>query len=580
MSVYSGPEVVNNGLVLALDAANIKSYTGFNFTSPARMNNSTTYSSLYSITVNSSGRFVAVGQSSGATNYPIFATSSDGSTWTTPANMNGSTTGAIMTSVAVNSSGLFVAVGWRPTTAYPIFATSSDGSTWTTPANMNGSTTQAQMNALTVNSSGLFVAVGSSGGLGSVPLYATSSNGSTWTTPASMNGSSTYAIMTAIAVNSSGLFVAIGYDSVQAPLYATSSNGSTWTTPARMNGSATIAYMQAITVNSSGLFVAVGYDSSGAGVFATSSNGSTWTTPARMNGSAITVRMESVAVSSNGLFVAIGIDGNNDPSPGRFATSSDGSTWTTPANINNSSATNNINGIAVNSSGLFVVIGTDSVYGASTYSTNILKWNDISGSAIDGTLVNTPTFNGANGGYISFTYTSNQNVTFSSSSTIQFLNTLPYTLEAWVYPTRNPGAGNYTGIFNREDSSVGAVRDGYNLWFLGSATTQTSFTSERFAAGVQTYSTFNIDSSLSVNNWQHIVATYNGATVKIYRNGVFYNSVASTGNITNNVKTLEIGMRSTQPFDGRIALAKIYNTALTDEEIVNNFNAHRGRFNL
>ena len=529
MSVYSGPEVVNNGLVLALDAANIKSYTGFNFTSPARMNNSTTPSSLYFITVNSSGRFVAVGQSGGAANYPIFATS-------------------------------------------------SDGSTWTTPANMNGSTTQAQMINLTVNSSGLFVAVGYDSV--QTPLYATSSNGSTWTTPARMNGSSTYAIMTAITVNSSGLFVAVGYDSVQAPLYATSSNGSTWTTPARMNGSATAAYMNAITVNSSGLFVAVGYDSSGAGVFATSSNGSTWTTPARMNGSAITVRMESVAVSSNGLFVAIGIDGNNDPAPGRFATSSDGSTWTTPANINNSSATNNINGIAVNSSGLFVVIGTDSVYGASTYSTNILKWNDISGSAIDGTLVNTPTFNGANGGYISFTYTSNQNVTFSSSSTIQFLNTLPYTLEAWVYPTRNPGAGNYTGIFNREDSSVGAVRDGYNLWFLGSATTQTSFTSERFAAGVQTYSTFNIDSSLSVNNWQHIVATYNGATVKIYRNGVFYNSVASTGNITNNVKTLEIGMRSTQPFDGRIALAKIYNTALTDEEIVNNFNAHRGRFNL
>ena len=73
--------------------------------------------------------------------------------------MNGSTAVAIMNSVTVNSSGLFVAVG-QNINNYPVYATSSNGSTWTTPTQMNGSSTYAEMQAVTVNSSGLFVAVG------------------------------------------------------------------------------------------------------------------------------------------------------------------------------------------------------------------------------------------------------------------------------------------------------------------------------------------------------------------------------------------------------------------------------------
>jgi hypothetical protein len=64
-----------------------------------------------------------------------------------------------MYGVTVNSSGLFVAVGFRPTSTYPVYATSTDGSTWTTPANMNNSSVAAPIYSITVNSSGLFVAV-------------------------------------------------------------------------------------------------------------------------------------------------------------------------------------------------------------------------------------------------------------------------------------------------------------------------------------------------------------------------------------------------------------------------------------
>ena len=189
-------------------------FHGFN--TPALMNGSSTFSAMNSVAVNSSGLFVAVGY--GSNNYPVYATSSNGSTWTTPATMNGSSVQAFMYSVAVNSSGLFVAVGYN-NSFYPFYATSSNGSTWTTPALMNGSTTVAIMNSVAVNSSGLFVAVG--GNTSSYPVYATSSNGSTWTTPALMNGSTAVASMFGVTVNSSGLFVAVGYNNSHYPVYAT-----------------------------------------------------------------------------------------------------------------------------------------------------------------------------------------------------------------------------------------------------------------------------------------------------------------------------------------------------------------------
>jgi hypothetical protein len=76
-----------------------------------------------------------------------------------------------------------------------------------------------------------------------------------------------------------------------------------------MNGSTAYAPMVAITVSSAGLFVAVGYFGLFVNepVYATSTNGSNWTTPALMNGSTANLAMEGVAVNSAGLFVAVGL---------------------------------------------------------------------------------------------------------------------------------------------------------------------------------------------------------------------------------------------------------------------------------
>jgi len=205
---------------------------------------------------------------------------------------------------------------------------------------------------------------------------------------------------------------------------------------------------------------------------------------------------------------------------------------------------------------------------------------DISGNGNNGTLLSGPIFIKDNRGALEFDNTKTQYLNFSNSSSLQFLNRSPYTLEAWVYPTRNPGASNWTGIFDRE-SNPGVGRDGYNIYFLGSSGTQTYFTTERFVAGSAAVSSITLDQSVSVNNWSHLVATYDGTSLSLYRNGSITGTPStSTGNITNTSKALTIAIRGGQPFGGRISNAKIYNRALTASEIQQNYNATKSRFGL
>jgi hypothetical protein len=215
-----------------------------------------------------------------------------------------------------------------------------------------------------------------------------------------------------------------------------------------------------------------------------------------------------------------------------------------------------------------------------TNNSAVLGLSDLSGRGNFGTTANSPTYSSANGGYIDFDYTQSENVTFSNTSSLQFLNRLPYTLEAWVYPTRNPGANNWTGIFDRE-SDAGSGRDGYNLYFVGSAGTDTYFFTERFTSGTYNQSSVTLSQSITVNNWHHIVGTYDGTTLSLYRNGSLVGTPATTtGNITNTSKSLTIGVRGGNYFGGRISNTKIYNRALTAAEISQNFNALRSRYGI
>jgi hypothetical protein len=90
-------------------------------------------------------------------------------------------------------------------------------------------------------------------------------------------------------------------------------------------------------------------------------------------------------------------------------------------------------------------------------------------------------------------------------------------------------------------------------------------------------------STTDVNDgqWHHGVATYNGSQVKVYVDGVLESTNSRSGNQTPS--SLRVGSNnagSSEFFNGDIPLVKLYNRALTADEVRNNYNQYRTRFNI
>jgi len=85
--------------------------------------------------------------------------------------------------------------------------------------------------------------------------------------------------------------------------------------------------------------------------------------------------------------------------------------------------------------------------------------------------------------------------------------------------------------------------------------------------------------NLTVGKWHHIVGTYDGATVRIYVDGVERDSLAVTGNIGSTTTPVRIGAGSgspvsgEEPFDGTIDDVRIYDRGLSPDEILSMFNS-------
>ena len=94
----------------------------------------------------------------------------------------------------------------------------------------------------------------------------------------------------------------------------------------------------------------------------------------------------------------------------------------------------------------------------------------------------------------------------------------------------------------------------------------------------------------NINGWQNIVFTFDGTLtgnsnrLKIYLNGI-NQTVSYTGTIPASVNItgkLQVGRRhwSAAQSQGSVSNVSIYNRVLTAQEILQNYNAMKGRYNL
>jgi hypothetical protein len=211
----------------------------------------------------------------------------------------------------------------------------------------------------------------------------------------------------------------------------------------------------------------------------------------------------------------------------------------------------------------------DSYSGAET------AWNDISGNSNNGTLINGPTYNSANGGNIIFDGT-NDTTNFGNILNIG-LNS--WTMSCWVKFTT--GTGTF-GIMGK--TSLRSFFGRYVL-YVDAGNIYTLF---------QPSGNYTVTTSITPyldGKFHNISMTINRTDfLTLYVDGISRGTpvdVSSTNNINLNTSTdfLYVGSYADSTgqspslfLNGSISNASIYTRALSATEILQNYNAFKGRY--
>ncbi|HYD35103.1 MAG TPA: DUF2341 domain-containing protein [Vitreimonas sp.] len=188
--------------------------------------------------------------------------------------------------------------------------------------------------------------------------------------------------------------------------------------------------------------------------------------------------------------------------------------------------------------------------------------NDLGANGFDGTITNATWVPGQIGGALDFA--GNACVSTSTSSTLNPTSTM--TVETWVY--LNANQGSFASLISRDGESAARA---YSIE-LGNA--GTNRLRVWFGAGGSP-KVVDSTSALALNQWYHIVGTYDGSSVKLYINGRLDNSLSTSGTITTNTDTLAFGCSSQlngEYFNGKLDHVKIYNYARSQAQVAYDYN--------
>ena len=183
----------------------------------------------------------------------------------------------------------------------------------------------------------------------------------------------------------------------------------------------------------------------------------------------------------------------------------------------------------------------------------------------------------------SFVFTDNSSHRLYNSSFTGFYNLSSASGTLWVNRAASNGSGNIYALMSYAVSSY----DNYVLYALGEPSTDQLL----WGPTGSTQAT-SLSNSAPIGSWTNLTWTKQaGQFVKMYKNGVlvYTNNTSDSVAITTNNGYFAIGQEqdtvgggfdTTQDFPGKVAMAAIYNRALTDQEVLDNYNNTKSRFGL
>ena len=208
-------------------------------------------------------------------------------------------------------------------------------------------------------------------------------------------------------------------------------------------------------------------------------------------------------------------------------------------------------------------------------------WNDLTVTQNNGTLTNGPTFDSGNGGSIDFDGTSDI-VEFGSSNLITGDNCQNFTLSGWAKWT-STGTG-YIASVKRSASDSSLISLTANAQNNNTAATGRAGMMMRNAANSAFIYTY-YNGGYNDGVWHNVVAVVDGSSAKLYVDGIERGSHSSgMQSVTGNTAKFTVGAfaisNMLHDIDGNIAAVSAYQRSLSAEEVLQNYNALKGRFGL
>jgi hypothetical protein len=217
-------------------------------------------------------------------------------------------------------------------------------------------------------------------------------------------------------------------------------------------------------------------------------------------------------------------------------------------------------------SGLVLNLDAGNIY---SYAGAGTVWYDVTVNSYNGTLIGSPSYASTNNGGIIFDSVAKY-VTLPASGLA--FGTGQFAIEAWVFST---AAVSYNHVYSSQSSNnVGFISlyyqngYGFSIADLGNSAVRTATTHQTV---------------VSQNTWYHVVGIRNASNQYI----VYVNGVESTTNSTSSYPLTATAPQiasnpasNTERFTGTIASFRLYNTSLSAAQVLQNYNATKGRFGL
>ena len=212
--------------------------------------------------------------------------------------------------------------------------------------------------------------------------------------------------------------------------------------------------------------------------------------------------------------------------------------------------------------------------GDNNHSTTTTTWKDLSGNGNDGLLNN---FKGTDeSGW------QKDNIIFDGIDNWIGVNEMNYeniTIEALV---------NYAAVGSSEISAIGNWESGGYGMVVNSIVSSSERNKNSFCININgTYKFGQAQDNVQLNKKYSIAGTYDGNIVKFWENNKKTESnVVGTIKYPNNNTIIALGTNPKAEnakgsfLNGKIYSIRVYNRALTEEEVLNNYKIDKARFNI